>query len=337
LLDSSNNCNQGKPLPDLSVSVVTYNSAPCLDGVLESLTRQQGVRWELFVVDNASRDGTRIKLEHLSNVTLNRTNVGFGAAHNQNLSRFRGRHVLFLNPDLIFSTDLLAGLTNFLDENPQVGIVGPRVIEGRERIPFPPRRFYPGEGMVPLEPGLRRNEYAWVSGCCLAIRRAVLEQVGGFDPVYFLYQEETDLCLRVRRAGYRIGWCPELEVEHAGRQSLTEFSEYEQARKLFEGTIQFWRKHYGGRELNSMLRFQHLGTSVLLGVSRMLPKSAWLRARPFRPERLRARRDVGREWLDRHGFHTFLLLDPVFWKIALRQLAVLVEYLRSGRFPLDDY
>lgn len=58
--------------------------------------------------------------------------------------------------------------------------------------------------MVPLEPGLRGKEYAWISGCCLAIRRAVLEQVGGFDPDYFLYQEETDLCLRVRRAGYRI-------------------------------------------------------------------------------------------------------------------------------------
>jgi len=51
---------------------------------------------------------------------------------------------------------------------------------------------------------LRGKEYAWISGCCLAIRRAVLEQVGGFDPDYFLYQEETDLCLRVRRAGYRI-------------------------------------------------------------------------------------------------------------------------------------
>ena len=282
MLESPHNGNQGKLLPDLSVSMVTYNSAPCLDGILESLAGQQGVRWKLFVVDNASQDGTRAKLEQLSNVTLNRTNVGFGAAHNQNLSRFRGRYVLFLNPDLTFSTDLFAGLTNFLDENPQVGIAGPRVLEGRDRIPFPPRRFYPGEGMVPLEPGLRRKEYAWISGCCLAIRRAALEQVGGFDPGYFLYQEETDLCLRVRRAGYRIAWCPELEVEHAGQQSQTEFSEYERARKLFEGTAQFLRKHYGTRQLNSMFRFQHLGTSTLLGVSRMLPKSAWLRARPFR-------------------------------------------------------
>jgi GT2 family glycosyltransferase len=180
---------------------------------------------------------------------------------------------------------------------------------------------------------LRRKEYAWISGCCLAIRRAALEQVGGFDPGYFLYQEETDLCLRVRRAGYRIAWCPELEVEHAGQQSQTEFSEYERARKLFEGTAQFLRKHYGTRQLNSMFRFQHLGTSTLLGVSRMLPKSAWLRARPFRPERMRARRDVSREWLDRLGLRTFLLLDPVFWKITLRQLEVFLEYLRSGRFP----
>ena len=204
MLESPHKRNQGNLLPDLSVSMVTYNSARCLDGILESLAAQQGVRWELFVVDNASQDGTRAKLEHFSNVTPNRMNVGYGAAHNQNLSRFCGRHVLFLNPDLTFSTGLFAGLTKFLDENPQVGITSPRVTEGQERIPFPPRRFYPGEGMVPLEPGLRRKEYAWISGCCLAIRRAVLEQVGGFDPDYFLYQEETDLCPRVRRAGYRI-------------------------------------------------------------------------------------------------------------------------------------
>jgi GT2 family glycosyltransferase len=291
----------------------------------------------LFVVDNASHDGTRAKLKALPNVTVNQTNVGYGAAHNQNLSRFRGRHVLFLNPDLTFSRGLFAALTNFLDENAEVGIVGPRVLEGRERIAFPPRRFYPGEGMVPLEPGLRREEYAWVSGCCLAIRRAVLEQVGGFDLDYFLYQEETDLCLRVRRAGYRIAWCPEFEVEHGGQQSQTDISEYEQARKLFEGTFQFWTKHYGRKELNSMLRFQHLGTSALLAVARMLPASAWLRARPFRPERMRARRNVGREWLDRYGLRTLLLFDPVFWKITLRQFALLAEYLRTGKFPLDDY
>jgi hypothetical protein len=126
-------------------------------------------------------------------------------------------------------------------------------------------------------------------------------------------------------------------VEHAGQQSQTELSEYEQARNVFKGTIQFWRKHYRTQELNGMLRFQHLGTSALLGASRMVPKSAWPRARPFRPERMRARRDVGREWLDRHGCRTFLLLDPVFWKITLRQLEVLVEYVSSGRFPLDDY
>jgi N-acetylglucosaminyl-diphospho-decaprenol L-rhamnosyltransferase len=335
LLEVPHNRDQDD-LMDLLVSMVTYNSASCLDGSLRSLARQEGVRWELLVVDNASQDGTPAKLERLPNVTLNRTNVGYAAAHNQNLSRFHGRHVLFLNPDLTFSPDLFAGLVSFLDENPLVGVVGPRVLEGPERIPFPPRRFYPGEGMLALEPGLRRKEYAWLSGCCLAIRRAVLEQVRGFDPDYFLYQEETDLCLRVRRAGYRVACCPELEVEHVGQQSQTELSEYERARKVFEGTALFWRKHYPSQQVPSMVRFQYLGASALLAVSRVLPKSVWLRARPFRPERMRARRDIGREWLDRHSF-PILLLDRAFWRITLRQLEVLAECLRSGRFPLDDY
>jgi hypothetical protein len=324
--------------PDLSVSVVTYNSAHCLDAFFESLSMQQGVRWELFLVDNASTDRTAARLQDcaIGNLTLNPRNIGYGGAHNQNRSHFRGRHVLFLNPDQTLAPQVFERLVRFLDENPRFAVAGPKVIEGPERVPFPPRRFYPGEGMIVLERGIARHEYAWVSGCCLAIRRSVLDEIGGFDPDYFLYQEETDLCLRVRRAGYKIGWCPEVEVLHAGGQSQAHLSEYEQARRLFDGTALFWEKHYPSSELPSMVRFQYLAARAFLalgGCWRWLPGET---SRQFRPERMRARRDVCGDWLKQRQCGVFPW-DPGSLKIAVRQVGLLFEWLRRGGFPLDDY
>jgi GT2 family glycosyltransferase len=319
--------------PDLSVSIVTYNSAHCLNTLLDSLALQEGVRWELFVVDNASSDDSaaRVREWKHANITINRSNVGFGRGHNQNLYRFRGRHVLFLNPDLTFSPGLFAGLVNFLDANPGVAVAGPAIVEGAHRIPSPPRRFYPGESIVALEPELRRKDYAWVSGCCLAIRRPILQELGGFDPDYFLYGEETDLCLRVRQAGYKVSWCPEHEVEHAGLQSQIDLSDYARFRNLFEGTALFWEKHYPASEVRSMIQFQYLLTRLLLPLLEVLPSSL---TTGIHAERIRARRDVCRELVSRLAAYSS---TGSYWRIGMRQLRVLVEWARGGAFPLDAY
>lgn len=324
--------------PDLSVSVVTYNSAHCLDAFFESLSAQRGVRWELFVVDNASTDGTpdMLRRQMQGNVTLNQRNTGYGCAHNQNRERFRGRHVLFLNPDVTFAPGVFAALAGFLDANPRAGVAGPKVLEGPERAPFLPRRFYPGEGMVALDRGLRRRDYGWIGGCCLAIRRQVLEEIGGFDRDYFLYSEDTDLCLRVRRAGYRIGWCPEVEVVHQGRQSQTRLSEYAMARNLFSGVAIFLGKHYAERDVRSMLRFQLLAARVVLALPEGLLRVPGRGAAPFRRDRVRARLDACREWLGNRGYRSFPL-DGRSYKIAARQMHLLFEWAWKGGFPLDDY
>jgi GT2 family glycosyltransferase len=207
--------------PDVSVSIVTFESTHCLADLIADLRAQIGSSFEVLIVDNGSRDADVARRclggESFVEVTWNANNVGFGRAHNQNLSRFRGRYVLLLNPDVRFGPELFARLTAFLDARPDVGIAGPRIVEGPFRREFLPRRFYPGDGMVPLEPGFDRGEIAWLNGCCLMLRRSVLEALGGFDPDYFLYAEETDLCLRARRAGVRIG-CP-TEAHHEHQQA----------------------------------------------------------------------------------------------------------------------
>ncbi len=317
--------------PDLSVSIVTRNSAACVEALFETLARQQGVEWELCVVDNASTDKTPGMLaqprlsRRLANLTLNSRNVGHGAAHNQNLDRFAGRHVLFMNPDVTLAPDVFAGLVALLDSDPTIGAAAPNLREGPSRTPFPPRRFYPGEGMVPLTKGLFRNEYAWASGACLAVRRSLFEELRGFDPAFFLYADDIDLCLRIRRAGYRIEWRPDLKVIHEGLQSQLDVSEYERRRRLFVGIATFWEKHYSPADVYAMARFQRVCAGLLMQFN--------MADRRFASERLRARRDVCTEWLARHDRPP----GSIMWKIAARQAAIAAEWIRQGRFPLDDY
>jgi GT2 family glycosyltransferase len=322
--------------PDLSVSVVTYNSAHCLEGLFDSLSKQHGVSWELFVVDNASADETPSRLAErmATSLTINQSNVGYGRGHNQNRPQFRGRYLLFLNPDVTFPEGLFASIVRFLDDNPTVGIVGPSILEGKDRAAFPPRRFYPGERTIALEPGLRRDYYAWVSGSCLAIRRDVFDVLGGFDPDFFLYQEETDLCFRVRRAGYKIAWCPEWQVFHARLQSQIDVPEYDQERRLLEGTILFWRKHFAAGDLPNIVRFQYFRAIASLALHHRFP--GLTRRRAFPEDKLRARLDVFREWLIKGRYRLFVLNVSVM-RIAFRQLRLAIEWARQGRFPVDDY
>lgn len=325
------------PLLDLSVSIVTYNSEESLPSLFSSLQAQEGIDWELFLVDNASSDRTAAILRErgVENLIQNAENAGFGRAHNQNLGRFRGRYLLFLNPDVQLPRGLFAALVRFLDDHPGIAAAGPAVLEGPLQRPFLPRRFYPGEAFIPLLAELDRTEPAWINGCCLAIRRDVFTAAGGFDPDYFVYMEEVDLCWRVRQAGYRIGWLNDYQVLHRGRGSQGELSEYEQACKLFSGAVLFWEKRYSAGDRAALLRFQVGGAAILLAFAK-------IRGRPrppgsrLSPARLRARRDVCRVALRRQG-RRLCWFDARSLRILLRLARLLAEWVRrGGRLPLDD-
>src|SRR5438132_6937963 len=141
--------------PHITVSVVTYNSETSLLVFLDSLRRQTDVTWEAYFFDNASTDSTAAILREagLGNVFVNDTNIGYGRGHNRNLSQSRGTHLLLLNPDLQFEAGLFTRLSDYLKRHPNCAPAGPCVLEGSELRPFPPRSFYPGEGMAALERG----------------------------------------------------------------------------------------------------------------------------------------------------------------------------------------
>jgi GT2 family glycosyltransferase len=323
--------------PQLSVSVVTYNNAHCLPVFLDSLRQQTGMRSEVFFFDNASRDKTPALIQKaaLGELFISDSNIGYSRAHNHNAARCHGKHLLLLNPDLEFGPDLFGALLRNFEEHPEYSIAGPRIVEGLAKRPFPPRYFYPGEGMVALEPGLRRREIAWLNGCCLIVRREVFEGLGGFDPDFFLYQGETDFCLRARRAGYKIGYAGSTSVYHLHRQSQRGLSEYEFARRIFQGSAVFWEKHYAPSDMLRMVRFQYWISRLILVLG---PVQRWLPELPavLSQARLRARSDICREWLEKNGYRRG---GPagVLGKIALRQCRLAVKFILQRRFPLDDY
>lgn len=321
-------------IPDVSVSIVSHDSDGCIGDLLDQLERSTGVTMETLVFDNASRDGTRDVIRRRASIdaVFSDENTGYSRAHNHNIGRSRGRYVLLLNPDVRFGGEMVSSLVAHLDSHPEQAMAGPAILEGSDKRHFPPRRFYPGEGMIALEPGIRRSAVAWINGCCILARRRVLDGLGGFDEEFFLYQAETDLCLRARRAGYTLGWVPGVIVHHLHRQSQRGTSEYDYSRRLFEGSAVFWRKHYSRHDLLAMAEFQLALANAVLVLGR--PFDRMLPAR-LKRERLRARRDVCAEL--RSSIEGGRAIPSRTARISSRQSRLAFEWLLQGRFPLDDY
>jgi GT2 family glycosyltransferase len=249
---------------DLSVIVVSYNVRAFLDHCLQSVKRASGgLAVQLIVVDNASQDGSAamVAQRHPEAVLIaNGENVGFGRANNQAFEIAQGEAVLILNPDSFIQEDTLTVLLQKLKQFPDVGAIGPRILlpDGRfeprsmRGFPTPWTAFSYLSGLSALFPKSRlfgrylltfldsetQNEVDSLSGCCLMARRSILQQLGGFDPDYFMYGEDLDLCYRIHRAGYRILYTPETRIVHfkgesTRRSNIDRDFHFQRAMRLF--------------------------------------------------------------------------------------------------------
>jgi N-acetylglucosaminyl-diphospho-decaprenol L-rhamnosyltransferase len=217
--------------PDLAVQIVNYRTqahlGPCLEAVLADL-RSTDLEYRVLVLDNASGDDlSELAASHPGvEFDVAGSNDGFGAAQNALAARHDARVLLALNPDALVSPGTVAGLHALLAE-PGVAAAGPRLVDelgrahawdhgelhgARARLAAAAGHSHPRERAA-------RADVAWVSGACAAISHAWFDAVGGFDPGFFLYKEEEDLCLRMRRLGARVVYAPELTVRH--EQSVT--------------------------------------------------------------------------------------------------------------------
>jgi GT2 family glycosyltransferase len=290
---------------DLSVVIPSYNTRDLIEQALRTVQEaSRGISVEIIVVDNASRDGSAdMVAERFPEVELirNERNVGFGGANNQAFEQVRGRHVLLLNSDTIVRPDTLSTLVAFMDEHPEAGAAGCRILnpdgtlqlESRRGFPTPGAAFYKLTGLARLFPNSRRfaryhmtyldpdelSEVDALSGSCMIVRREVLDQVGGFDPSYFMYGEDLDWCFRMREAGWKIFYTPTTEIIHFRGESGRAESLRIQYRKN-EAMAIFVSKHMRQRYRFFPVALLHLGI-VLYGLYKILGPLARKAALPL--------------------------------------------------------
>jgi len=245
-------------LPDLVVVIVNWNTRALLLACLTALpAATAGLAVETWVVDNGSTDGSVAAVrEHFprTNVIANQGNLGFAAANNQAIRASQSRSVLLLNSDTVPAPGALTVLVRFLDAHPQVGVVGPRLLNADGSVQLSYAAF-PNLRSELLGRNLRgRRPFAaadaeayavdWVGGACFLIGRAALNAAGLLDEGYFMYTEEADWCFRVRAAGWEICYAPQVEVVHLGGQSSRMASTRMKA-ELYKSKLRFFSKHYG--------------------------------------------------------------------------------------------
>ena len=245
---------------DISVIIVSYNTADMTVACLESVFASQRVRYEIFVVDNASKDGSaeiiRNKFPSVR-VIANETNRGFGTANNQALRECTGRHVVFLNPDTTVEQESLFTMAVFMDAHQEVGLAGPKVLnpDGTRQDSVSYR--YPGHRYGATDLGSLPGTIACVLGACQIASASLLRELGGFDEDFFLYGEDQDLCLRVRKRGFEIGLIDNAVIMHHGGQSERNTLPAEVVRKKFRGELLFYKKHYHPDTIRRICLKQH--------------------------------------------------------------------------------
>ena len=240
---------------DIRVITVTYNSADCISDCIESVLNQTGVQLEMFVVDNASHDGTAERVNNFAGrvqFLKNSENIGFGAACNQGAEGATSEFLYFLNPDAkLASPTALKDLANKMGQHPSWGLCGTKTAG---QIGMLYETSYPGERHLkhPLPP--LPGRIAWVVGATMFFRRDVFEQIGGFDERIFLYAEEIDICLRLRKAGFEIGMASEVVIDHVGGASGNPSDLEATWKRKMTGLSQFYRNHYQAGDIIRLWR-----------------------------------------------------------------------------------
>jgi N-acetylglucosaminyl-diphospho-decaprenol L-rhamnosyltransferase len=251
---------------ELSIIVVNWNTRELLRSCLKSIyatVHDLGV--EVFVVDNASSDGSQAMVEAefpLVRLIRNADNVGFARANNQAIQLNRARHVLLLNSDAVLQDGTVQAMVKVLDSNPRVGIVGAQLFnpDGSFQASFADFPSVLGELLLatslaryvhspsyPNYPPQRSQQPRlcdWVSGACLMARMEAIHQVGALDETYFMYSEETDWCFRMRQAGWLIYYEPAARVIHWNGQSSKRVPERRRS-LVYRSKWLFMRKHRG--------------------------------------------------------------------------------------------
>lgn len=247
---------------NLSIIIVSYNSAPflrnCLQSLLDALKK---ISFEIFVVDNASRD-TSVAVVKIFyprvHLIVNKRNIGFAAACNLVLPQLKGDYVLLLNPDVHVRKETISKMIHYMDKHLDIGVMSCKLLNPASSLQhscrqFPTvlslllKRFFPSSKIVADYLLLHKDhnhimEVDWLLGALLLIQRDVIEQIGLFDPRFFLYFEDVDFCLRAWKHGWKVVYFPEVVATHVHKQASRKLFSREQWYH-FKSMISYYLKH----------------------------------------------------------------------------------------------
>jgi GT2 family glycosyltransferase len=283
--------------PDISVVIVGWNARHYLELCLESLAASPTRRSiEIFVVDNASTDGTAEMIEaRFPHVQLIKSpeNLGFAKGNNVAIRQCQGRYIALVNPDVIVLPGCLDALAEFLDQHPNVGNVGPRILNPDRTLQsscrqfptlwnnfcsatglasaFKNSRLFSGEHMF-FFPHDRTMEVDVLVGCFSMVRREAFDAVGLLDEGLFMYGDDVDWCRRCWNAGWLVVFYPDAEAIH-DRGKTTSPYPVRFAVAQQRSILYCWAKHHGfwgALGIRGILLFHHLVrylVAVLLGLA----------------------------------------------------------------------
>jgi GT2 family glycosyltransferase len=255
---------------DLSICVVSLQARDYLRACLDSIYQNPpSVPFEVIVVDNHSTDGTQVMVKSkYPQVQLieNAENLGYTAPMNQALRAAKGAFLMQLNPDTVVFPGSLDTLLAFMGAHPDVGICGPKVLNrdgslqkqcrrgesrpwavisyflGLARL-FPRSKLFGGYLMNYMGED-DTHAVAGVSGSCMLIRRALVDQIGYLDELFFAYQEDVDYCFRAWQAGWKVFYVPTAHITHFGGQGGSRVQPYRSIIEWHRSYFLFYRKSY---------------------------------------------------------------------------------------------
>ena len=254
---------------DLSVIIVSFNTKQLTKQTIDSVIHTtKGISYEIFVVDNASQDGSPESIEsEYPNVRIikNKENLGFSKANNMAIRQARGRYVLLLNSDTVVLGNCLENSVRYMDEHQDTGILGCKVVLQSGKLDHACKRGFPTpaaalyymlrlDKLYPSSTTFGKydltylsedetNEVDCVTGAYMMVRRETFTQCGLLDEDYFMYGEDIDWCYRIKTAGWKVIYYPKEKIIHYKGESGKK-RRYRTIVAFHKAMIIFYKKHF---------------------------------------------------------------------------------------------
>jgi len=279
----------------LSIIIVNYNVKYFLEQCLDSVNLAvRNMDAEIFVVDNRSSDDSANYLKPLFPKVVfieNQENVGFSKANNQAIAQARGEYILLLNPDTVIGEHSLTNVCRFMDENPQAGAVGVKMLDGYGRFlpeskrgfPSPWNSFCKMTGLSKLFPYSKRfggyhlkyldknavHPVDILAGAFMMVRKEAIEKAGYLDERFFMYGEDIDWSYRIARSGYTNYYFPEPIIHYKGESTKKDIR---YVKHFYEAMLIFFNKHYphSNRFFLFLIRLAIVSCGTLSGIRKLI-------------------------------------------------------------------